>query len=131
MVGSFIVKTTREQSRVATVGIHSPDSRRGARFGATENNVLAVGRLAGPKVPDWPIGLREPRDGAIQVELADFCAALRELRDQLQAEFRLPLPRLSMGMSGDFAVAIEEGATLVRVGTAIFGARSGKAWKPE
>ena len=58
-------------------------------------------------------------------------AALRELRDQLQTEFRLPLPRLSMGMSGDFAVAIEEGATLIRVGTAIFGTRSGKAWKPE
>ena len=56
--------------------------------------------------------------------------ALRELREQLQTEFRLPLPRLSMGMSGDYAVAIEEGATLVRVGTAIFGARSGKAWKP-
>ena len=38
---------------------------------------------------------------------------------------------ISMGMSGDFCVAIEEGATLVRVGTAIFGERSGKAWKPE
>jgi len=56
--------------------------------------------------------------------------ALRELRDQVQTEFCLPLPRLSMGMSGDYAVAIEEGATLVRVGTAIFGTRSGKAWKP-
>ena len=56
--------------------------------------------------------------------------ALRELRDQLQTEFRVPLPRLSMGMSGDYAVAIEEGATLVRVGTAIFGTRVGKAWKP-
>ena len=33
-------------------------------------------------------------------------------------------------MSGDYAVAVEEGATLVRVGTAIFGTRSGKAWKP-
>jgi hypothetical protein len=56
--------------------------------------------------------------------------ALRELREQLQTEFRLPLPRLSMGMSGDYEVAIEEGATLVRVGTAIFGTRVGKAWKP-
>ena len=55
---------------------------------------------------------------------------LRELRDALQTEFRVPLPRLSMGMSGDYAVAVEEGATLVRVGTAIFGTRSGKAWKP-
>lgn len=60
-----------------------------------------------------------------------FFAALRELRDRVQAEFRVPLPQLSMGMSGDFAVAIEEGATLVRVGTAIFGERSGKTWKPE
>ncbi len=57
-------------------------------------------------------------------------AALRELRDALQTEFRVPLPRLSMGMSGDYAVAVEEGATLVRVGTAIFGTRTGKAWKP-
>jgi hypothetical protein len=56
--------------------------------------------------------------------------ALRELRDRVQTEFRVPLPRLSMGMSGDYAVAVEEGATLVRVGTAIFGTRSGKAWKP-
>ena len=59
-----------------------------------------------------------------------FFAALRELRDRLQADFRVPLPRLSMGMSGDFTVAIEEGATLVRVGTAIFGKRSGKGWRP-
>jgi hypothetical protein len=59
-----------------------------------------------------------------------FFVALRELRDRLQQEFRLPLPQLSMGMSGDYGVAIEEGATLVRVGTAIFGERSGKTWKP-
>ncbi len=59
-----------------------------------------------------------------------FFVALRELRDRLQTECRVPLPRLSMGMSGDFAVALEEGATLVRVGTAIFGTRRGKAWKP-
>ncbi len=59
-----------------------------------------------------------------------YFAALRELRDRLQQEFSVPLPRLSMGMSGDFAVAIEEGATVVRVGTAIFGKRSGKGWRP-
>jgi len=59
-----------------------------------------------------------------------FFVTLRELRDELESEFRISLPQLSMGMSGDFAVAIEEGATLVRVGTAIFGERSGKTWKP-
>lgn len=49
--------------------------------------------------------------------------ALRELRDRAQNEVGVAFPELSMGMSGDFEVAIEEGATLVRVGTAIFGAR--------
>ena len=53
-----------------------------------------------------------------------YFVALRELRDQLEAEFEVRLPQLSMGMSGDFPIAIEEGATLVRVGTAIFGERS-------
>jgi pyridoxal phosphate enzyme (YggS family) len=52
-----------------------------------------------------------------------YFKALRELRDRLQDDSGLPLPELSMGMSGDFAVAAEEGATLVRVGTAIFGHR--------
>ena len=60
-----------------------------------------------------------------------YFVALRELRDRLAAESGVPLPQLSMGMSGDFPVAVEEGATLVRVGSAIFGERKGKAWKPE
>lgn len=51
-------------------------------------------------------------------------AALRDLRDGLQRDFNVPLPCLSMGMSGDFEVAIEEGATHVRVGSAIFGKRA-------
>jgi uncharacterized pyridoxal phosphate-containing UPF0001 family protein len=50
---------------------------------------------------------------------------LRELRDRLADEFRSPDPLLlSMGMSQDFEVAIEEGADLVRIGTAIFGSRA-------
>src|SRR5881275_1191660 len=52
-----------------------------------------------------------------------FFVQLRELRDALEKEFDLKLPLLSMGMTNDFAVAIEEGATLLRVGTAIFGER--------
>ncbi|HEX7547866.1 MAG TPA: YggS family pyridoxal phosphate-dependent enzyme, partial [Candidatus Methylomirabilis sp.] len=47
---------------------------------------------------------------------------LRLLRDQLVRE-GFPLTELSMGMSNDFETAIEEGATLVRIGTAIFGTR--------
>ncbi len=49
-------------------------------------------------------------------------ASLRALRDRLQQSGGAELPELSMGMSGDYAVAVEEGATLVRVGRAIFGA---------
>jgi PLP dependent protein len=48
---------------------------------------------------------------------------LRELREQYEKQNGLPLNELSMGMSNDFEVALEEGATLVRVGTAIFGPR--------
>jgi hypothetical protein len=51
-------------------------------------------------------------------------ALLREIRDALELEFGVMLPALSMGMSGDFEVAIEEGSTHVRVGSAIFGKRS-------
>jgi pyridoxal phosphate enzyme (YggS family) len=50
--------------------------------------------------------------------------ALRALRDRLQQELGLALPVLSMGMSGDFEVAIACGATHVRIGTAIFGSRA-------
>jgi len=50
-------------------------------------------------------------------------AALRALRDRLSTAHR-PLPELSMGTTADFEVAVEEGATLVRVGTAVFGERA-------
>ena len=52
-----------------------------------------------------------------------FFVQLRELRNSLEKEFDVKLPHLSMGMTQDFWIAIEEGATLVRVGTAIFGER--------
>jgi pyridoxal phosphate enzyme (YggS family) len=48
---------------------------------------------------------------------------LRELRDRLAQMSGIPFPTLSMGMSGDYEVGVEEGATLVRVGSAIFGGR--------
>ena len=51
---------------------------------------------------------------------------LRELRDKTGAQLGLPLTVLSMGMSHDFEIAIEEGATEIRVGTGIFGQRSNK-----
>ena len=52
-----------------------------------------------------------------------FFVSLRKLRDELESQFSIKLPYLSMGMSGDFEEAIEEGSTHVRVGTSIFGKR--------
>jgi PLP dependent protein len=49
--------------------------------------------------------------------------ALRELRDRLSNSAGVPFPTLSMGMSNDYEVGVEEGATLVRVGSALFGSR--------
>jgi len=53
-----------------------------------------------------------------------FFLKLREIRDRLQESQGVHLPELSMGMSHDFPVAISEGATIVRIGTALFGPRS-------
>lgn len=56
-------------------------------------------------------------------EARPYFRALRELRDRLQDEHQVALPGLSMGMTSDFDIAIQEGATIVRVGSAIFGPR--------
>ena len=48
---------------------------------------------------------------------------LRELREEMSQEFDRPFPILSMGMTADYEVAIEEGSTMIRIGTAIFGPR--------
>ena len=56
-------------------------------------------------------------------ETRPFFAHLRELRDAMEAEFGASFPRLSMGMTNDYTVAIEEGATWVRLGTVLFGER--------
>lgn len=58
-------------------------------------------------------------------EARPFFRKLREIRDQLEQASGAALPELSMGMSHDFPVAIAEGATLVRIGTALFGPRAG------
>jgi pyridoxal phosphate enzyme (YggS family) len=57
-------------------------------------------------------------------------AALRALREHAQDRLGVELPHLSMGMSDDFLIAIEEGATLLRLGRALFGARGRSATRP-
>ena len=56
-------------------------------------------------------------------ELRQVFSGLRQMRDELEQKYSVSLPELSMGMSGDYPAAIAEGATIVRIGTAIFGGR--------
>jgi hypothetical protein len=63
------------------------------------------------------------RAGARVTEQHETFAALRDLRDRLQQLAGRPLPELSMGMTADAEAAVTEGATLVRIGAAIFGPR--------
>lgn len=65
-----------------------------------------------------------PPPGPTPEHSRPFFVQLRELRDRLQTSARVGLPQLSMGMSNDYEVAVQEGATLVRVGTALFGERA-------
>src|SRR5262245_38419926 len=59
-------------------------------------------------------------------EVRPIFRQMRELKEECEQKLGAPLPHLSMGMSGDFEIAIEEGATMVRIGTALFGERRRK-----
>jgi hypothetical protein len=63
-----------------------------------------------------------PLDDDLDVAKAAF-EGLRDLRDRLSGEYKLPLTELSMGMTGDLEVAIAAGSTQIRVGTALYGVR--------
>ena len=61
--------------------------------------------------------------GANEISLHNIFGNLRKLKNKLESEFSIQLPELSMGMSSDYIQAVAEGATMVRIGTAIFGKR--------
>jgi pyridoxal phosphate enzyme (YggS family) len=98
------------------VNISKEDSKSGLASEALEEALLQIRQLPSLNlvglmcIPDRNAG----RQGF---------SALRELRDQMRSATGLALPDLSMGMSGDYEDAILEGATIVRVGRAIFGER--------
>jgi pyridoxal phosphate enzyme (YggS family) len=73
-------------------------------------------------VPPWTA---EPEQGRPHFR------RLRELKEQAGTVLGAPMPHLSMGMSDDFEIAIEEGATIVRIGTALFGPRAKAGPRPE
>jgi pyridoxal phosphate enzyme (YggS family) len=99
-------------------------ARDGAKFGFSPEDVtshlesllnLAALEIVG--LMTIPFAVENPADAR------PHFASLRKLRDELETRAARSLPGLSMGMSDDFQVAIEEGATIVRVGSRIFGQR--------
>lgn len=86
-------------------------------------DLASLGGLAGL---NWEGLMAIPPPGRSPEETRPFFAQLKSLLDECNQSgfFNYPLKELSMGMSEDFEVAIEEGATMVRIGTALFGART-------
>lgn len=107
----------REVEALLEVNVSGEESKYGlSPDGAAE----LCAALAGPR-PVRISGLMTMAPQADDPEAArPVFAGLRRLRDELRGRLDLELPLLSMGMSGDYEVAIEEGATLVRVGSALF-----------
>lgn len=110
----------RTQNVLLQVNLENEESKSGFAPGEITDSMgrlLAIdglcvrGLMAIPPVRDSPEASRGDHRG------------LTQLRDALEQRWGHPLPELSMGMSGDFAVAIEEGSTEVRLGTALFGVR--------
>ena len=96
-----------------------------AKFGLPPGEVASIMEAAAAEGSLAPCGLMTMAPfGASDLEARRIFAVLRGIRDKLESDFGIELPELSMGMSSDFESAILEGATLVRVGTAIFGERN-------
>ncbi len=95
-----------------------------SKFGAGDADAMALAQAAACcRNLRWRgLMTMAPLD-ADEMGLHRVFGGLRRLRDRMAAAFGVELPELSMGMSGDYHVAIAEGATLVRIGTAIFGKR--------
>jgi hypothetical protein len=106
------------------VNVAGESSKFGFAPGDVPGALAAAAQLDGPSV----VGLMTVPPFAPDPEASrPHFRRLRELRDRWQDDTGFALPELSIGMSGDFEVAIEEGATYIRVGTALFGRR--QAWK--
>lgn len=109
-----------EQELLIQVNIHGEEQKSGVNEQELSSLLREVTTLPNLRVTGL---MTMPRFCPDPEESRSCFARLRELRDELEQELGLALPRLSMGMSNDFAQAVEEGATLVRVGTDIFGER--------
>ena len=115
-------KIDKIQSILVQVNIGEEESKSGIHAGTAKDLVRQISELENLKV----LGLMTiPPYFDSPERVRPFFSALKRVRDEIAAE-KIPgasLTELSMGMTGDFEAAIEEGATLVRIGTALFGPR--------
>ena len=115
-------KVDKIQSILIQVNISGEGTKSGIAAEETSALIIAISQLKNLSIK----GLMTMPPYFYQPEkVRPFFAALRRLRDDIQDRSipNVAMQELSMGMTGDFEVAIEEGATLVRIGTAIFGER--------
>jgi len=123
-----LARAAAESNRVLAVLLQINAGQDPAKFGAetAEAPVLLEAALAEPALrvdglmTIAPLGATA--DETVELARRTF-DALRTIRDELAARFGRPLPELSMGMTGDLEPAVAAGSTIVRVGTALFGAR--------
>jgi pyridoxal phosphate enzyme (YggS family) len=111
----------RRQHVLIEVNLASETQKAGVEPSQAE--ALARGLLACDRLRLLGLMAVPPFDPDPEASRAHF-RLLRAVRDRLEDRLGTPLPHLSMGMSHDYEIAIAEGATMVRVGTAIFGSRS-------
>lgn len=110
----------RRQKVLAEINIGREPQKAGA---LPEEAEALVGKIMSCSHLDLVGLMAIPPFDADRAQARGYFAALRNLRDRLVSRSSVTLPELSMGMSHDFEDAIAEGATMVRVGTAIFGSR--------
>lgn len=110
----------RSLNVLVQVNISGEDTKHGCPPAAAAEIMQAV--IESPRLTPRGLMTLAPYQAPEQA-LHQIFRGLRTLRDELERQMGLTLPELSMGMSGDFPIAIAEGATIVRIGTAIFGPR--------
>ena len=115
-------KINKIQEILIQVNISEEASKSGVNAKDTLNMLKDISRLENLSVKGL---MTMPPYFNAPIKVRPYFAALRNLRDRLEQHglLNVGLSELSMGMTGDFEVAIQEGATLVRIGTAIFGDR--------
>ncbi|HET9949326.1 MAG TPA: alanine racemase, partial [Longimicrobiales bacterium] len=112
----------REVAVLVQVNTSGEAVKSGFTAGEAVERVLEVAELPGLRVEGLMTMAPFVDDESV---LRSCFAALREIRERAAASSERVGPELSMGMTNDFEIAVEEGSTMVRVGTALFGPRPG------